>query len=171
MSSSTSSGQRHRPKDQVRSTWGILLITNFRMKLKFRGRCHSCRAPLDPFVAVESSFELNQVMTWACLTDVNVVSNDCLYKFTSPQKVVRMCHDCYNLKPKVSLRELILRETQGSKLKIDVPPRKTWNDSEIYEWYKGIPSCPMSWSELPNEFRVVYPSHGFVVKFYTPVTW
>lgn len=135
------------------------------MKLKFKGRCHSCRAPLDPFVVVESSFEFNQVITWGCLTNVNITSNDCLYKFTSPNKVVRMCHDCYKFKPKVSLRELILRETHGSKLKNDVPPRKTWNDFEIYSWYKG-----MTWAEMPEEFRV-YPDYGFIIKFYTPVTW
>ena len=140
------------------------------MKLRFKGRCHSCRAPLDPYVMVESTFEFNQVMTWACLTDVNVVANDFLYRFTSPHKVVRMCHDCYNFKPKVSLRELVSRETHGSKLKIRVPPRKTWNDSEIYNWYKGILTCPLTWSELPEEFRV-YPFNGFIIKFYTPVMW
>lgn len=140
------------------------------MKLKFKGRCHLCKCPLDPYIAVESSFELNQVMTWGCLTHVNVVSNDCLYKFASPHKVVRMCHDCYNLKPKVSLGKLILRETQGSKLKIDIPPRKTWNDAELCDWYKGITTSPMSWEELPQEFKI-YPVNGFIIKFYTPVTW
>lgn len=134
------------------------------MKLRFRGRCHSCRAALDPRVIVESQFEFYQVLTWACLTDVNVAANDCIYKFISPYKVVRMCHDCYNFKPKVSLRELTLRETHGSKLKVDVPPRKTWNDFEIYQWYKGISNCPLSWLEVPNEFKV-YPYYGFYVRF------
>jgi hypothetical protein len=134
------------------------------MKITFRGKCHTCRVPLDPRITVESQFEIQQVLTWSALTDVNLVPNDCIYKFISPYKVVRMCQDCYTFKPKISLRELGSRETTGSKLDIDVPSRKSWTGGEMLKWYKGIQTCPMIWEEIPESLRV-YPYYGFIIKF------
>jgi len=132
------------------------------MELKFKGRCYECRAPLDPSVHVYSKFEFQQVLAWSNLTNINIISNDCMYKFLGPHKVVRMCLDCFAFKPKISLGGLVSRET-GSKLRIDVPPRKTWNDVEILHWYKEMKNCPLSWSELPPELKK-YPVYGLIIK-------
>lgn len=137
------------------------------MQLRYKGACHSCRLPLDPYILVDSSFEFRQAITWSILTDVNGTWNDCVYKFLGPHKVVRMCQQCYFYKPKISLKELRERESCGSKLSLQIPPRKTWNSFEIYEWYKGIRTCPMTWNELPIEMKR-YPYTGFIIKF-TPL--
>ena len=128
------------------------------MQLKHRGRCHYCRAPLDPHVVVSSMFEYLQVLAWSSLTDVNVTANDTWFKIQNVNKTIRLCRDCYQV-PKTSLRGIILRETKSLKQKS--PPRKTWNDAEIWAWYNGIRTCPHTFFELENPFIA---DSGFVIK-------
>lgn len=59
--------------------------------MKFTGRCHSCKVPLDPRIIVDNMSDYRQVLAWSNLTNINVVSNDSIYKFLGPHKVVRMC--------------------------------------------------------------------------------
>jgi len=137
------------------------------MKLNYRGRCHICRCPLDPHVIVDSRFEQLQVLAWSSLTNVNVSSNDSWLKILSPCKTVRLCGDCYFFKPKISPKGLISRETTGSKLVDNCPPRKTWNDREMIEWFRRVPSCPIAWGDIPEKDRR-YPVMGFIILLSNP---
>jgi len=119
------------------------------MQLKHRGRCHYCRAPLDPHVVVSSTFEYLQVLAWTCLTNVDVTANDTWFKILNVNKTVRLCRECYR-PPKTSLKDILKRETSGLKLK--GPARKTWNDAEIWAWYNGIRTCPQSFYDIENPF-------------------
>lgn len=125
------------------------------MQLKHRGRCHCCRAPLDPHVVVSSTFEYLQVIAWTCLTRVDVTANDTWFKIVNVNKTVRLCYDCYH-PPKTSLKDILKRDASG--LKIKGPPRKTWNDAEMWAWYNGIRTCPR---DVECEFL---PDTGFIIQ-------
>ena len=132
------------------------------MQLKHRGRCHYCRAPLDPHVVVSSTYEYIQVLAWLALTHVDVTANDTWFKILSVNKTVRLCRDCFK-KPTISLKDILKRETSG--LKIKGPARKTWNGCEIWEWYNGIRTCPQSFFDIENP---IISSNGFVIKYLDP---
>lgn len=138
------------------------------MKLNYRGRCHICRCPLDPHVIVDSMFEYLQVLAWSSITNVNVSANDRWLKILGPAKTVRMCGGCYFTQPKISPKDLILRETTGAKLVNNSPPRKTWNDAEMIDWFKRIPQCPIAWGDIPQKDRR-YPFFGFIILLSNPL--
>jgi len=121
-----------------------------------------CKCPLDPKIIVDSKFEHLQVLAWSCLTNINVSANDSWLKILSPNQTVRMCGDCYFIKPKISPKELVLRETTGSKLVNNSPPRKTWNDREMLDWFKSVPLCPIAWGDIPEKDRF-FPVMGFMI--------
>lgn len=125
------------------------------MQIKFKGRCHFCKVPLDPYVDVSSVFEYFQVAAWSAITRVDITANDTWYKFISAQRAVKCCRDCYWPK-KTLFKDILKRETTGHKFKS--PKRKSWNDAEILTWYSGIRSCP---ALAPDEG--VYLDQGFVI--------
>jgi hypothetical protein len=104
-------------------------------------------------------FEYLQVLAWSSLTDVNVTANDTWFKIQNVNKTVRLCRDCYR-PPKTSLKDILKRETSGLKLK--GPPRKAWNDAEMWAWYNGIRTCPQSFYDIENPFIT---NNGFIIKY------
>jgi hypothetical protein len=128
------------------------------MKICHKGRCHFCQVPLDPYVAIFSVFEYMQVLAWSAYTDVDVSANDSWYKILNFKKTVKLCRDCfYATKP--SFREILKRETTG--LRLESPKRKSWNDMEIWKWYNGITTCPVSFYDM---FDHEYPYAGFAIE-------
>jgi hypothetical protein len=117
------------------------------MELKFRCRCHFCRAALDPHIVVRYWAEYLLVVKWINFTKVNVTSNDAWLRILAPNKTVRCCRDCYS-RPKISLRDIIRRETRGVS-SFKSPPRKTWNDQEIIQWYSAMQNW--SYEDVPDE--------------------
>lgn len=106
--------------------------------------------------------EFRLVNAWAYLTDVDVTANDAWYKILSPHKTVRTCHDCF-VRPKFSLKDVLARET--GKVSFKLPPRKTWNSQEIYDWYTKMKTCPFTHEEvLGLGLGLVNAGKGFYVR-------
>jgi len=128
-----------------------------------RGRCHFCKSPVDPYVIVDTMYEFKLVNTWAYLTDVDVTANDAIYKILSPNRTVRTCRDCF-FPPKFSSKDLLARET-GQRVRFKVPPRKTWNSQEIYDWYTQMKTCPLTYEQTFDlGIGLVNPGKGFYIR-------
>ena len=108
-------------------------------------------------------YEFKLMNAWAYLTDVDVTANDAIYKILSPNRTVRTCRDCF-FPPKFSSKDLLARET-GQKVRFKVPPRKTWNSQEIYDWYTKMKACPLTYEEVFDlGIGLVNPGKGFYVR-------